>query len=222
MPPPRPPIRPGREVVRVVLSATALLSFMSVWKAAALAIAELGAGVFFVVGLARALAGDWAPWVVLAVGLVSVLARAADIESWALFIPGGLIGRAEPAFGVRAAPLTAAAMLVERLVLAALACVLVAHHVADFVVAGVAGWPATARLTSAEVASALAIVVLGALWLRARMGQDVRPRLVARGVWVGVGILAGIVVWAGLTVVHRGVPLDALVQATPPALHGSG
>ncbi len=48
--PPRPPIRPGRQVVRVVLSATALLSFMSVWKAAALAIAELGVGAFFVVG----------------------------------------------------------------------------------------------------------------------------------------------------------------------------
>ena len=67
---------------------------------AALAIAELGVGAFFVVGLARALAGDWAPWVVLAAGLLSVLARAADVESWALFIPGGLIGRAEHAFGV--------------------------------------------------------------------------------------------------------------------------
>ena len=144
--------------MRVVLSATALLSFMSVWKAAALAIAELGVGAFFVVGLARALAGDWAPWVVLAAGVLSVLARAADIESWALFIPGGLIGRAEHAFGPRAAPLTAAAMLVERLVLAALACVLVGHHVADFVVAAIAGWPATARLTSEEVAGVLAVV----------------------------------------------------------------
>ena len=100
--PPRSPIRPGRQVVRVVLSATALLSFMSVWKAAALAIAELGVGAFFVVGLARALAGDWAPWVVLVAGVLSLLARAADIESWALFIPGGLIGRAEHAFGPRA------------------------------------------------------------------------------------------------------------------------
>ena len=65
-------------------------------------------------GLARALAGDWAPWIVLAAGVLSLLARAADMESWALFIPGGLIGRAEHAFGPRAAPVTAAAMLVER------------------------------------------------------------------------------------------------------------
>ena len=70
-------------------------------------------------------------------------------------------------------------MLVERLVLAALACVLVGHHVADFVVAAIAGWPATARLTSEEVAGVLAAVLLGVLWLRARMGHDLPSRLVA-------------------------------------------
>src|SRR5215203_4048109 len=215
---PRPPIRPGRQVVRVVLSATALLSFMSVWKAAALAIAELGVGAFFVVGLARALAGDWAPWVVLAAGVLSLLARAADIESWALFLPGGLIGRAEHAFGPRASPVTAAAVLVERLVLAALACVLVGHHVADFLVAAVAGWPATARLTSEEVAGVLAVVLLGVLWLRARMGQTLQSRLIARGVWVGVGILTAIVVWGVLTFVRHSIPLDAFVPAAAPAL----
>jgi magnesium transporter len=216
--PPRSPIRPGRQVVRVVLSATALLSFMSVWKAAALAIAELGVGAFFVVGLARALAGDWAPWVVLAAGVLSLLARAADIESWALFIPGGLIGRVEHAFGPRASPLTAAAMLVERLVLAALACVLVGHHVSDFVVAAIAGWPATARLTSEEVAGVLAVVLLGVLWLRARMGQALSSRLVARGVWVGVGILTGVVAWAAVTVVRHHIPLDAVVPFAAPAM----
>ena len=220
--PPRPPLRPDQRVVRVVLSATALLSFMSVWKAAALAIAELGVGTFFVVGLARALAGDWAPWVVLAAGVLSVLARAADIESWALFIPGGLIGRAEHAFGPRAAPVTAAAMLVERLVLAALACVLVGHHVADFVVAAVAGWPATARLTSEEVAGVLAIVLLGVLWLRARMGQDLPSRGIARGVWVGVGVLAGVVVWGAVTVVRHDVPMHVLTAVGVPGLAGSG
>ena len=134
---------------------------MSVWKAAALAIAELGVGVFFVVGLVRAVAGDWAPWIVLAVGLFSLLARAADIESWALFIPGGLIGRVEHAIGSRAAPLAAAAMLVERLVLAALASVLIGSHVADFIVAALAGWPAAARLTSHEVPGVVAAVLLG-------------------------------------------------------------
>jgi magnesium transporter len=113
-------------------------------------------------------------------------------------------------------------MLVERLVLAALACVLVGHHVADFVVAAVAGWPATARLTSEEVGGVLAAVLLGVLWLRARMGHDLPSRLVARGVWVGLGILMGLVVWAALTAVRHHIPLDVVVPADGPALGGSG
>jgi magnesium transporter len=219
---PRPPIRPRRQTVRVVLSSTALLSFMSVWKAAALAIAELGIGVFFVAGLVRAVADDWAPWIVLAVAMLSFLARAADIESWALFIPGGLIGRVEQAIGPRAVPLTAAAMLVERLVLAALACVLIGSHVADFIVAALAGWPAAARLTSHEMPGIVAAVLLGVLWLRARMGQDLPSRLIARGVWIGVGVLAGIAVWGAVTLVRHRVPPAALWPGGLPAGAGPG
>ena len=48
--------RPRRQI-RVVLSSTALLSFMSVRKAAALAIAQLGVAAFFVAGTARV--GAW-------------------------------------------------------------------------------------------------------------------------------------------------------------------
>ena len=43
--------------VRVVLSTPAVLSFVSVWKAAALAIAQLGAGLFFVAGVAAPVPG---------------------------------------------------------------------------------------------------------------------------------------------------------------------
>ncbi|PYS54634.1 MAG: hypothetical protein DMG13_07510 [Acidobacteria bacterium] len=44
--------------VRVVLSTTALLSFMSISKAAALALAELGIAAFFLIGVARSVIGE--------------------------------------------------------------------------------------------------------------------------------------------------------------------
>ena len=109
----------------------------------------------------------------------------------------------EHAFGPRASPLTAAAILVERLVLAALACVLVGHHVADFIVAAIAGWPATARLTSEEVAGVLAVVLLGVLWLRARMGTTC-PRAWSRAACgLASAFLAGVVAWGAITVVRH-------------------
>ena len=50
--------RPARQL-RVVLSTTALVSFMSVWKAAALAIAELGVAAWFVAGPAAGARRSW-------------------------------------------------------------------------------------------------------------------------------------------------------------------
>src|SRR6185436_6603372 len=97
-----PPL-PSNRQVRVVLSTTALLSFMSVSKATALALAELGIAAFFVIGVARSVIGESAPWFVLVACALSAFVRAIDIESWAFFIPGGLIGGSEQAFGRRAA-----------------------------------------------------------------------------------------------------------------------
>src|SRR5215475_1555793 len=117
-----PPLRPPRQV-RVILSSTALLSFTSVWKATALAVAELGVAAFFVAGVSQSFLGEWAPWFVLAACVLGIYARAIDIESWGLFIPGGLIGRVDCAFGWRTARVVAAAIVGERLFLTALACV---------------------------------------------------------------------------------------------------
>ncbi len=67
--------------VRVVLSTPAVLSFVSVWKAAALAIAQLGAGLFFVAGVAAPVLGPYTVWAVLATAVIGWFARAIDIES---------------------------------------------------------------------------------------------------------------------------------------------
>src|SRR5258705_11161977 len=101
--PPFSPFQPNRRV-RVVLSSMGLMPFVSVWKAAALALAELGAASFFIVGVVHGTLGAVAPWFVLAACLCGVLVRAGDIESWALFIAGGLVGRTEQAVGSRASP----------------------------------------------------------------------------------------------------------------------
>ena len=145
-----PPLGRKRQV-RVVLSTTALLSFISVSKATALVLAELGVGVFFVVGVARSFIGDSAPWFVLAACALSVIVRAIDIESWAFFMPGGLIGRTERAFGQRVSSIATAVMLTERLLLVGLTCVLCGQYAVSFAAGWIAQWSVTARLTVQEL-----------------------------------------------------------------------
>ena len=96
---------------------------MSVRKAAALAIAQLGVAAFFISGVTRTALGESAAWFVLAATVLAAFVRAIDIESWALLIPGGFVSRVTNAFGPRAAGVARAAALVERVLLGALACV---------------------------------------------------------------------------------------------------
>src|SRR5262245_66670390 len=65
---------------------------------------------------------------------VSMLVRSIVIESWGLFLPGGLAGRARSAFGPNVGAFAAAAALSERVLLAALAAAIVGRYSTDLVV----------------------------------------------------------------------------------------
>ena len=204
-----PPRNPKRHV-RVVLSTTALMSFMSVSKATALVLAELGIGVFFAVGVTRAFVGDTAPWFVLLACGLGVIVRAIDIESWAFFVPGGLIGRTERAYGPRVGSFATAVMLTERLLLVALACVLCGQYAISFTGGWIAQWTEAARLTVQELVMTSAIVLIGLLWTRSRFRFAVPSSVVVKGIWTGILILLGLMVVGLVTAIKRNAPVAPL------------
>jgi magnesium transporter len=195
------------------------LPLLSVRKAAALAIAQLGVAAFFVSGMTVPALGASAAWFVLAAALFAAFTRAVDIESWSLFIPGGFVGRVTAAFGPRAAGLAWAASFVERLLLGALACALVGHYVAGVSATAIAGWRFTGYVRPEDLATLLAVGVIGALWIRARIGREIGRDTMARAVWIGVAILALGVVWSVVTVWRGGsAPLSVLLSAPVPLI----
>ena len=210
------PLIDPRRRVRVVLSSTALLSFMSVRKAAALALAQLGAAAFFIAGVGTAVLGPRAGWFVLAAVVLAAFVRAIDIESWAVFIPGGFVGRVEYAFGPSLAGTAAATVLTERFVLAALAVVVAGHYASGVAVTAIAGLRLTGLLRPEDFATMLAVVMVGLLWIRARVGLDLRSDTIARGVWIGVGVLVLTALWSVVSAVRTAPPLAPLVSLPAP------
>jgi magnesium transporter len=198
--------------VRVVLSTPAVQSFVSVWKAAALAIAQLGAGLFFVAGVAAPVLGPSTFWAVLATAVLGWFARAIDIESWALLIPGGTTSRVHQAFGPRAGRLAAAVAVVDRTVFAALAAVVTGQYVALVLAPRLRGTVAGA-VAGQELATVIGVAIIGLLWMRARIGLGWPRELVARGVWVAVAVLISLAVWAAASLRTAPVPFAALLQS---------
>jgi len=201
--------------VRVVLSTPAVLSFVSVWKAAALAIAQLGAGLFFVAGVAAPVLGPYTVWAVLATAVIGWFARAIDIESWALLIPGGTSSRVQLAFGARAGRVAAAVAVVDRTVFAALAAVVTGQYVALVLAPQIRGTVAGA-VAGQELATVIGVAVIGLLWMRSRIGLTWPRDAVARGVWAAVVVLIALTVWAAASLSRPAVPWTALLQ--PPVL----
>jgi len=214
------PLR-SRDPIRVVLSSAALLPFMSVWRAAAFPIAQLGIGAFFIAGVVAPTLGYTAGWFVLAAAGVAALLRASEIESWAFLIPGGLVGRVKHAFGRRAGRAAMALTLVERLLLGALAAIVVGHYIADVVVMAIAGLRFEGTLSAEDLATFVAVVIVGWLWLRARIGRDIDHDVWARAVWIGVAILI-LTMIVGVTTIARGgtAAIAPLAVPRPEAFTG--
>jgi len=210
------PIR-RRHPIRVVLSSDALLPFVSVGNVAALAIAQLGVAAFFIAGITRSALGDAAGWFVLAAAILAWFARAVDLESWALLVPGGFVGRVTLAFGSRVAELAAAAALIERLLLGALAAVVVGHYLSGVAITAIAGLRFTRFVQPEDVTTVLAIGAIGVLWVRARLGREIGRDAIAKGVWIGIGILAATMVWGVITLTRGGAtPLASVVSIPSP------
>src|SRR5262245_2534896 len=164
---PSPLIQRSRREIPIVLATAALVSFAPLWRATALTLTDLGIVAFFISGVSEGALGAAAPWVVLVAVLVGVACRAVDIESWALFVPKGLVGRVHEAFGARGVAAASAAVVLERLFLAALASLVAGHYLTEFLLPVVRPGESGAHLDISTVAG---VFVLGGLWIRVRLG----------------------------------------------------
>ncbi len=215
------PIQPRRRV-RVLLSSTALLPFLSVRKAAALAIAQLGVGAFFLSGITQSALGESAGWFVLGVSILAAFVRAIDIESWALLIPGGFVRRVRAAFGRRASPVAAAVAIVERLLLAALASVVVGHYAAGVAVTAIVGWRFTGHVRAEDLATVLAVLAVSLWWMPARLGRHITRDVFARGIWIGIAILLLMIIWGLVSFIGGGATAATILASRPPPLPVTG
>ena len=181
---------PRRHPIRVVLSSTALQPFMSVRKAAALAMAQLGVAAFFISGIAPAALGVPAFWFVLALddgGGVCACSRHRELvaaDSRRICRPRANRARRACRCRRESAPRSWSALL-----LGVLASVMIGHYVAGVLATAIGGWRLTGYVRPEDLATPVALTVIGILWLRIRIGRGLARERMASAVWIAVAIL---------------------------------
>jgi len=113
--PNRPTVVGGRGsgIPRVIVATTALLTFISFWRAAAIVLNDLASSAYYAGGEAEGYIGKSAPWFILAVMLFSYAVCTVYIESCGMFVRGGVYRAVKQALGGSLAKFSVSALMFD-------------------------------------------------------------------------------------------------------------
>src|ERR1700724_3616046 len=98
---------------RVIVATTALLTFISFWRAAAIVLNDLASSAYYAGGEAEAYIGKTAPWFILAIMVFSYAVRAVYVESCSMFVRGGVYRAVKSALGGTLAKFSVSALMFD-------------------------------------------------------------------------------------------------------------
>src|SRR5207247_103661 len=113
-----PPETPNAEqrasaLPRVMVATTAMLTFISFWRAAAIVLNDLASSAFYAGGIAEDAIGKSAPWFILAVMLFAYAVCQMYIESCSMFVRGGVYRVVKEAMGSTLAKFSVSALMFD-------------------------------------------------------------------------------------------------------------
>src|SRR5437764_5101416 len=107
--------QPGglRNAARVIVVGSAMFSFISYWRTAAVVLCDLGSTAYYIGGIVEQSIGAAAPWFILAVMCFSYAVRWVYIESCTLFVRGGVYRVVREALGRFFAKIAVSALMFD-------------------------------------------------------------------------------------------------------------
>src|SRR2546426_4133483 len=98
---------------RVLVATTAMLAFISFWRAAAVVLNDMGSSAFYAGAIAEHFMGKAAPWLILAIMCLAYAVRAVYIESCSMFVRGGVYRVVKEAMGSTLAKFSVSALMFD-------------------------------------------------------------------------------------------------------------
>jgi len=102
-----------RPVAKVLVATTAMLAFISYWRAAAIVLNDLASSAYYAGGEAEQFIGKTAPWFILGTMLLSYAVSQLYIESCSMFVRGGVYRVVKEAMGGALAKFSVSALMFD-------------------------------------------------------------------------------------------------------------
>ena len=204
-----------RSIGRFIVPATALLSFVSFWRASAIVLGDLGSSAFYVGGIAEGKIGKAAPWFILAIMLFSYAVRAVYIESCSMFTRGGVYRVVREAMGTTAAKFSVSALMFDYVLTGPISAVSAGLYLAALLdqLAGHVGLPHL-PVSPQVVAAIFAVAVIAFFWWSNTVGIPFSSTQALRVMQITTIMVVVLIGWCLLTIALKGYqPVPAPVPA---------
>src|SRR6201981_1319087 len=143
--------RRGDWIPRVIVATTALLTFISFWRAAAIVLNDLASSAYYAGGEAEGFIGKTAPWFILAIMLFSYAVRAVYVESCSMFVRGGVYRAVKQSLGGTLAKFSVSALMFDYILTGPISGVAAGQYLAGLVSDLLQYFHVTGPLSSGEV-----------------------------------------------------------------------
>lgn len=196
-----------RPVARVLVATTAMLSFISFWRAAAIVLNDMGSSAFYAGAIAEEAFGKTAPWFILAIMLFAYAVRALYMESCSMFVRGGVYRVVKEAMGSRLAKVSVSALMFDYILTGPISGVSAGQYLTGFLNDFFRYAHLNVALPGNLTAALFAIAVTVYFWWENVKGIPESSGKALRIMYVTTVMVVLMLAWCGYTLWVRGAHL---------------
>jgi amino acid transporter/nucleotide-binding universal stress UspA family protein len=195
---------------RVLVATTAMLAFISFWRAAAIVLNDMGSSAFYAGAIAEHFIGKTAPWFILAIMVLSFAVRSLYIESCSMFVRGGVYRVVKEAMGSTLAKFSVSALMFDYILTGPISGVSAGLYLTGLINEVLAYFHAGFVLPMNWTAAGVAILVTIYFWWENTKGIPESSEKALRIMYVTTVMVVLMIGWCAYTLAVRGFHMPAL------------
>jgi amino acid transporter len=194
-------------VPRVIVATTAMLTFISFWRAAAIVLNDLASSAYYAGGESESFIGKSAPWFILGVMLFSYCVRAVYVESCSMFVRGGVYRVVKEALGGTLAKFSVSALMFDYILTGPISGVSAGQYLAGLLNELFAYFHTGIMLSENSTAAFFAVLVTVFFWWENIKGVHESSDKALKIMQVTTVMVVVLIVWCTYTIWVRGAHL---------------
>lgn len=206
----------SQRVTEVVVLTTAMLTFISFWRAAAVVLCDMASTAWYVGGIAEQAVGRAAPWYILAVMLFSSCILAVYVEGSGMFVRGGVYKVVRQSMGTTLAKISVSALMFDYILTGPISSVSAGQYLAGLLNTLFPylriGW----KLEPNSFAVVFAILVTLYFWRQNILGIEESSEKSLRIIKLAGAMGLVLIGWSGYTLWNRGWEWPSLEPVFSP------